>query len=134
MTNYHEVPNISITKALEIIQKALDIGTQMWVKVSVSIVDRSMNLIAFAKADGATPHSTQTSRKKANTAASTGKETGRMPAEIATILPLASDNNLTNIAGWFPLIFDEKLVGWLWIAGWTVDQDKEIWQGILQTI
>lgn len=99
MANYYEVANISISKALEIIQQALHIAENIGVKASISVVDRSMNLIAFAKADGATPHSTQTSRKKANTAASTGKETGWMSSEIATNLPLASDNNLTNIAG-----------------------------------
>ena len=78
--DYHNVPNIAVNKALEAVQKALDIGVSMSVKVSVSVsvVDRSMNLIAFAKADGATPHGTQTSRKKANTAASTGKATGWM--------------------------------------------------------
>ena len=73
--NYYEVPNISIEKALEIIKHALNISSDLNVRASISIVDRSMNLIAFAKADGATPHSTETSRKKANTAASTGKVT-----------------------------------------------------------
>jgi len=29
MSNYHEVANISITKALELVQKALDTGTQI---------------------------------------------------------------------------------------------------------
>ena len=82
MKNYHEVPNISIEKALEIVRVAIEIGEEKNIKVSVSVVDRSMNLIAFAKADGASPHSTETSRKKANASASTGKSTGWMSPEI----------------------------------------------------
>ncbi len=132
--NYHEVSNISIEKALEIIQKTLNIATSVGVKASVSVVDRSMNLIAFAKADGATPHSTETSRKKANTAASTGKATGWMSADLAITLPLGSDNTLTNIGGGMPLIFDGKLVGGLGIAGGTEDQDKEIAGKVIEEI
>ena len=132
--NYYEMPNISIEKALEIIKRALDISSDLNVRASISIVDRSMNLIAFAKADGATPHSTETSRKKANTAASTGKVTGWMPLDIAVTLPLGADNKITNIGGGMPLIFEGKLVGGLGIAGGTVDQDKEIANGLIQVI
>lgn len=130
-SSYHETPNVSIEKALETVQKALNIADGIGIKVSVSVVDRSMNLIAFAKANGATPHSTETSRKKANTAASTGKATGWMSAEIAITLPLGSDNKLTNIGGGMPLMFEGKLVGGLGIAGGTVEQDKEV---VLKTI
>ena len=132
--NYYEMPNISIKKALEIIKRALDISSDLNVRASISIVDRSMNLIAFAKADGATPHSTQTSRKKANTAASTGRATGWMPLDIAVTLPLGADNKITNIGGSMPLIFEGKLVGGLGIAGGTVNQDKEIANSVIQAI
>ena len=133
-SNYHNVPNILIVKALEVIQKALSIAASMDIKASVSVVDRSMNLIAFAKADGATPHSTETSRKKANTAASTGKATGWMSPEIAITLPMATNNQLTNVGGGVPLIFDGKLVGGLGIAGGTVDQDKEVALKVIKEI
>ena len=125
-SNYHNIPNITVAKALEAVQNALSIAESMGVKASVSVVDRSMNLIAFAKADGATPHSTETSRRKANTAASTGKATGWMSPEISISLPLATDNKLTNVLGGVPFIFDDKLVGGLGIAGGTVEQDKKI--------
>ncbi len=134
MTNYHEVPNISIEKALEALRQALDVSISTGVKASITVVDRSMNLIAFAKADGATPHSTETSRKKANTAASTGKATGWMVGDMAITLPLGTDNKLTNVGGGMPLIFDGKLVGGLGIAGGTVDQDKEIVMKVIKAI
>lgn len=132
--SYHEVPNISLEKALEAIRHALDIASNTGVRASVTVVDRAMNLIAFAKADGATPHSTETSRKKANTAASTGKATGWMSPELAITLPLGTDNKLTNVGGGMPLIFDGKLVGGLGVAGGTADQDKKIVQKVITTI
>ena len=132
--NYHEVPNISVEKALEAIRQALDISASAGVKASVTVVDRSMNLIAFAKADGATPHSTETSRKKANTAASTGKATGWMSADLAITLPLGTDNKLTNVGGGVPIIFDGKLVGGLGVAGGTVDQDKDVAKKVIMAI
>lgn len=125
-SNYHNVPNVTIETALEAVRQALYIAESMEVRVSVSVVDRSMNLVAFGKADGATPHSSETSRKKANTAASTGKATGWMPSELATALPLATDNMLTNIGGGVPIQFEGKLVGGIGIAGGTVEQDTEI--------
>ena len=133
-SNYHNIPNITVAKALEAVQNALNIAESIGVKASVSVVDRSMNLIAFAKADGATPHSTETSRRKANTATSTGKATGWMSPEISISLPLATDNKLTNILGGVPLIFDDKLVGGLGIAGGTVEQDKKIALEVLKKI
>ncbi len=132
--SYYEIPNISIEKALEIIRHALDISSSLNVSASISIVDRSMNLVAFAKADDATIHSIETSKKKANTVASTGKATGWMSSDISIILPLATDNKLTNLGGGMPLIFDGKLVGGLGIAGGTVDQDIEIAKSVIKAI
>src|SRR3989344_5622487 len=131
---YYEVPNISIEKALEILMHALNISSSLNVRVSVSIVDRSMNLVAFAKANDATVHSTQTSRKKANTAASTGKPTGWMLGDLAITLPLAAGNMLTNIPGGIPIILEGKLVGGLGVAGGSVEQDREIAMKAMQAI
>ena len=134
IASYYEVPNISVEKALEAIRQALDIAKSIGVKMSVTIVDRSMNLIAFAKADGATPHSTETSRKKANTAASNGKATGWVSPDLVITLPLGTDNKLTNVGGGMPLVFEGKLVSGLGIAGGTVDQDKEVALKVLKEI
>ena len=131
---YYEVSTISIEKAMEVIRYALDISSELNVRASISVVDRSMNLIAFAKDNGATMYSTETSRRKANSAASTGKATGWMPSEISITLPLGTDNKITNIGGGVPLIFDGNLIGGLGIAGGNVDQDKEIARQIIEKI
>ena len=135
MTNkYHNIPNVSIETALEAVRQALNIGESIGVKVSVTVVDHSMNLIAFGKADGATPHSTETSLKKANTAVSTGKATGWMSSELAVTLPLATNNKLTNVGGGIPIKLEGKLVGGLGIAGGTVEQDTNVASKTAQAI
>ena len=85
-----------------------------------------MSLVAFARADGATPHSIETSRRKANTSASTGRVTGFMQADLAVTLPLGSGNILTNIPGGVPLRFNGALAGGMGIAGGTVDEDAAV--------
>lgn len=126
MTNLRTITTLTSDAALKAIDTAVKEGAKQGVAISVAVVDPGMNLIAFARADGATPHSAETSRRKANTAASTGKATGWMPADLAVTLPLGTGNLLTNIAGGVPLRFDGQLGGGLGIAGGTVAQDGAI--------
>lgn len=124
--NYIDVPTISYEAAAAIVSTAIAKGAEESVAVSVAVVDPGLNLVAFGKADGATAHSVETSRRKANTAASTKKESGWMPESLELTLPLGANNLLTNIPGGHPIIFDGKVVGGFGIAGGTVDQDALI--------
>lgn len=126
MANYVELASITTATALAAVNAAIEEGAKQGVAVSVAIVDPSLTLVAFGKADGATPHSVETSRRKANTAASTRKATGWMPDTLAVTLPLGTGNLLTNVPGGFPLRYDGKLVGGLGIAGGTVEQDAAV--------
>lgn len=126
MKKYFETTSISHESALHAVQTAIAEGAKLGVAVSVAVVDPSLTLVAFAKSDGATPHSVETSKRKAMTAASTKKPTGWMDDKLAVTLPMASGNLLTNIPGGFPIIHDSKVVGGLGIAGGTVDQDATI--------
>ena len=78
MANYITTTAITHSAALEVVRVALKEGAKLGVAVVVTVVDPSMSIVAFCKADGATPHSVETSRRKANTAASTRKRTGWM--------------------------------------------------------
>lgn len=126
MTNLRTISVLTADAALHAINTAIAEGAKQGVAVSAAVVDPGMNLIAFARADGATPHSAETSRRKANTAASTGKATGWMPADLAVTLPLGTGNLLTNIPGGAPLRFGGVLGGAIGIAGGTVAQDAAI--------
>jgi len=134
MTKYYEVGIISHETALVAVNAAIAEGQKQGVAISVAIVDPSMQLVVFAKADGATPHSAETSRRKANTAVSTKKKTGWMDDKLAIALPAAANNQLTNVPGGFPIKFDGKVVGGLGIAGGTVEQDAAIAQAVITAI
>jgi glc operon protein GlcG len=134
MNKYFEISVISHKTALAAVNAAIAEGQKQGVAVSVAVVDPNMSLVAFAKADGATPHSVETSRRKANTATSTKKKTGWMDDKLAVALPAAANNQLTNIPGGFPIKFDGKVVGGLGIAGGTVEQDATIAQATIVAI
>jgi glc operon protein GlcG len=117
---------VSVDTALTTIGLAIAEGKSLGVAISVAVVDPSMALVAFAKADGATPHSVYSSRAKANTAASTRRPPGAMSDELALALPLATNLKLTNITGGSPLTVDGSIIGAIGIAGGTPAQDAQI--------
>lgn len=119
-------PILTLDSALTLVQRALAEAATHGVAISVTIVDPSMNLMAFARADGATPHSIDSSRRKANTAASTRRPTGWMGDDLALPLPLATELKLTNITGGSPLIIDGAVAAAIGIAGGTPEQDAQI--------
>lgn len=126
MQNYTQTLSVNYSTAARAISLVLEEGEKRGVLVAATVVDPMMGLIAFGRADGAMPHSVETSRRKANTAASSRRPSGWMQGDFAVALPMGTDNLLTNIRGGFPLVFDGKHVGGLGIAGGTPDQDAEI--------
>jgi len=126
METTRTIPTITTDAALGIVRKVFDLGREKDLRFSVVVVDPSMRVVAFARDDGATPHSAETSKRKAQTAASTGKPTGWMPDDLAITLPLGTGNLLTNIPGGVPLLYDGVVVGGVGVAGGTVEEDAEI--------
>jgi glc operon protein GlcG len=117
---------VAVDTALTTIGHAIAEGKSLGVAVSVAVVDPSMNLVAFARADGATPHSVYSSRAKANAAASMRRPTGSMSEDLALALPLATELKVTNITGGSPLTVDGVVIGAIGIAGGTPAQDAQI--------
>lgn len=126
MTGYVQTVSVSHETALRLVAAAIEEGAKVGVPVAVTVVDPAMGLVAYAKADGTTPHSQETSRRKANTAASTRKASGWMQGDLAVALPMGSGNLLTNIRGGLPLVVDGTHVGGLGVAGGPPDTDAEI--------
>lgn len=124
--------SITVDTALEIVRSAIATGHERGVRVVVTVVDPALGLVAFGRADGATPHSVETSRRKAVTAASTRKATGWMEGDFATQAPLGTGLLLTNIGGGIPLAFGGDVVGGLGIAGGTPAQDAEIARAVVE--
>jgi glc operon protein GlcG len=125
---------LSAEAVIEALGSGLSIGKDVGVAISISVVGPSMELLGFVRSDSATPHSAETSRRKAQTAASTRRATGWMPAGLAVELPMASGNLLTNIPGGTPVFVDGTFAGALGIAGGTVDQDAQVAEAVLAAI
>lgn len=131
----HETTAISVETSLEIVRNAVAVGRELEVAATVWVVGPSLEKIAFASADGATPHSRVTSLKKAQTASSTRKATGWMSDDLAIVLPMASDGLLTNVPGGFPITSTQgQICGAIGVAGGTVEQDAEIALAALKAV
>lgn len=126
MTKHLSQPTITYQTAADAVETAIRLAAERGVRAVVTVVDPSMNLVAFGRADGATPHSVETSRRKADTASSTRKPSSAMRPDLVVALEHGTGGRLTSIAGGVPLSFDGVHVGGLGVAGGAPEQDLEI--------
>jgi len=90
-------------------------------RVSVSVVDRAGILRAFGRADGAGPHTVDSSRKKAYTAASLRRPTTEL-AELINKMPALQalrdmNDNILMLGGGFPIEIGGEVVGGIGVGG-----------------
>lgn len=89
--------------------------------VSVSVVDRSGNLIAMARNEMAGPHTISSSFQKAFTAASMGQDTGKLAKMIAEKPFLEGlrdmNDNLLMLPGGLPVSVDGARVAGIGVGG-----------------
>ncbi|OLP18385.1 hypothetical protein BST81_10910 [Leptolyngbya sp. 'hensonii'] len=133
-TTSRSVDLITASTAVEAARAALTEGENRGLAMSISVFNALMIEVAYIHGDGATPHSAETCRRKAQTAASTRRATGWMNADLAITLPMASGNLLTNVGGGFPIRFNGVFVGAIGVAGGTVEQDIEVSRAALRAI
>ncbi len=126
MSTHRQTVAITYETAAHAVALAMEIGPQHGVIPVVAVADPSMTLIAYGMADGATPHSAETSRRKAATSASIRRRTAQIPEALATTLPLGTGGTLTSIDGGVPIFFGDHHVGGLGVAGGSPAQDAEI--------
>jgi uncharacterized protein GlcG (DUF336 family) len=103
------------------IQASLDACTKDGYRVSVSIVDRAGILRAMARADGAGPHTVDSSKKKAYTAASLRRSTTEL-AELINKLPTLQalrdvNDQMLMLGGGFPIEIGGEIVGGIGVGG-----------------
>lgn len=131
MTTYIETAAVTHATALRAVSLAIEEGARRGVLVAATVVDPALALVAFGRADGTMAHSTETSRRKANTAASSRRASGWMQGDFAVALPMGTGQLLTNIRGGIPLTADGRHIGGLGVAGGTPDEDAEIAAAVL---
>jgi uncharacterized protein GlcG (DUF336 family) len=103
------------------IQAALDVCKKDGYRVSVSIVDRDGVLRAMGRADGAGPHTVDSSRKKAYTAASLRRSTselGDLITKVPTLQALRDINGeVLVLGGGLPIELGGDVVGGIGVGG-----------------
>ncbi len=134
MPDHFETQVVTVETALRAVDAALAIGAERGIRVMVTVVDPGLALVAFARADGATPHSVETSRRKAATAASTRKPSGSWEGDFAVQIALGTELKLTNIPGGVPIAFGGVVVGGLGVAGGPPAEDAIIARAVLASI
>jgi glc operon protein GlcG len=128
------VPAITYDLAARLVAVAMEVADRAGVRAVVTVADPSMAVVAFGRADGATPHSAETSRRKAVTAASTRKASAAMAPELAVAMEHGSGGLLTSIPGGVPIVVDGTHIGGLGVAGGHPDDDAEIAELVLAEI
>jgi uncharacterized protein GlcG (DUF336 family) len=103
------------------IQASLDACKKDGYRVSVSIVDRAGVLRVMARADGAGPHTVDSSRKKAYTAASLRRPTTEL-AELINKVPSLQglreiNDQILMLGGGLPIEIGGEVVGGIGVGG-----------------
>jgi uncharacterized protein GlcG (DUF336 family) len=100
---------------------AVDQCTKDGYRVSAAVVDRAGLLRAFLRADGAGPHTVESSEKKAYTAASMRGPTGNVAELIAKTPGLQGLQHMNDrilfLAGGLPIEFANEIVGGIGVGG-----------------
>jgi uncharacterized protein GlcG (DUF336 family) len=112
---------LPIGKATKAIQASLDACNKDGYRVSVSVVDRAGVLRAMARADGAGPHTVDSSRKKAYTAASLRRPTTEL-AELVNKVPTLQalremNDQVLLLGGGLPIEIGGEIVGGIGVGG-----------------
>jgi uncharacterized protein GlcG (DUF336 family) len=119
-----ELPKESVlpmAAALKAAQAALDKCTKDGYRVSVAVVDRAGGLRVQLRGDGAGPHTIDSSRKKAYTAASLRRPTTDF-AELLTKNPALQglrdmNENILILGGGLPIETGGEVVGGIGVGG-----------------
>lgn len=112
--------SISAALAVEAAQAAVAACAERNLRVSAAVVDRSGQIKALVRADGAGPHTIESSRAKAFTAASlrgptSGAQTAVRENPAASTLPFLP--GVLPLAGGVPLRAGEEVVGGIGVGG-----------------
>lgn len=112
--------NLSLALAQEAAHAALQSCSAQGWKVTVAVVDRAGQLKAQLRADGAGPHTLDSSRRKAYTAASMREGTSKM-LEISQKTPAAATlpmiDGLLLLGGGLPIRSGDEVIGGIGVGG-----------------
>ena len=103
------------------IQASLDACSKDGYRVSVAIVDRAGVLRGMARSDGAGPHTVDSSRKKAYTAASLRRPTTELAELVTKVQALQALRDMNDqvliLGGGLPIEIGGEIVGGIGVGG-----------------
>jgi glc operon protein GlcG len=125
---------LTLEGAQVLIGAAVSAAKQMQVPQCIAVVDDACSLLAFVRMDGARILSIVSAQRKAKTAATTGKPTGELSADVEIKLAVATDGEMVNLKGGLPVIIDEQVIGGIGVGSGSGEQDREIANAALQAL
>lgn len=134
MSAYITHPVVSYATAAEAVRLAIAEGQWRGLALCATVVDPALEMVAYGRADGMTPHSVETSRRKANTASSTRKPSEAIPQGLASAMEHGTGFLLTSIPGGLPLVFDGVHTGGLGVAGGPPAEDAAVAAAVLEAL
>jgi glc operon protein GlcG len=134
MTTTRQTIKLTDEGALVLLNAAVDHARKMGVPQCIAIVDEGCNLMAFVRMDGSKFMSIRSSQRKAMTAASSGRPTGGLAADIETKLALATDGDMVNLKGGLPVMVEGQVIGGIGVGSGTGDQDAEVANAALKAL
>lgn len=112
---------LPVSLAATAAKAAMDQCAKDGYRVSAAVVDRAGILRAFLRADGAGPHTVESSEKKAYTAASMRGPTGNVAELIAKTPGLQGLQNMNDrvlfLAGGLPIEIASEVIGGIGVGG-----------------
>jgi glc operon protein GlcG len=124
--------------AQNIIAVALAKADKGKVQIAIAVVDKSGELVAFARMDDASPQASLLARSKAYTAARDRQKSGNLGAwakETGKTMGDWTDPNITGIAGGIPIYNENnKVIGGLGISGMSEQDDEHFAENVLASL
>lgn len=131
-----QTSSLDLSDAEKLVGAARAASVAAGVDQNIAIVDRSGELLAFVRMDGAKWISGQMAINKAFTAAGTRMPTADLaartePTQPGWMIQTQHDGRFTTLGGGLPIIVEGEAVGAIGVSGGSVAQDIEIAEAAL---
>lgn len=92
----------------------------------IAIVDAAGHLLAYARVEGAAVLARDPAIAKAATAVALGMPSGAIPFEFGVNLGIASRDEIVNLGGGLPIVYEGHVVGAIGVGSGTTEQDVAV--------
>lgn len=124
---FHTVRELSLSAARGLVEEGLKSAAEKDMRLTISVVDRAGDLLAFARMDGASIATVDVSIGKARTAALIKAPTKRFEDMLNSGSPsMATAPGLVMLRGGVPVIHDGEVVGAVGVSGSSGENDQAV--------